>query len=128
MQYRMNEMIMTWSSKQFYHEKLYAAPDVSGHRLCDLAGVRAGVLTKTVLRTIDTAGKEMREYSSQSRSAPSFANLGEAAIVIDYVQKLLDHGIKPDQIAIISPYKAQVFNNGLDRVGRSKLYFLISTI
>ena len=106
----MNEMIMTWSSTQFYLGKLYAAPAVAGHRLCDLAGVEAGVLTKTVLRMIDTAGKEMRECSSQSRSAPSFANLGEAAIVIDYVLKLINQGIKPDQIAIISPYKAQVLN------------------
>ena len=106
----MNEMIMTWSSTQFYHNKLYAAPDVSGHRLSDLAAVPAGVLTKTVLRMIDTAGRGLGECSSQSRSAPSFANLGEAAIVIDYVLKLLDYGIKPDQIAIISPYKAQVFN------------------
>ena len=105
---------MTWSSTQFYLGKLYAAPDVSGHRLCDLAGVRAGVLTKTVLRMIDTAGKEMRECASQSRSAPSFANLGEAAIVIDYVLKLINHGIKPEQIAIISPYKAQVFDHGLE--------------
>ena len=106
-------MIMSWSSTQFYLGKLYAAPDVSGHRLSDLAGVRAGVLTETVLRTIDTAGKEMRESSSQSRSAPSFANLGEAAVVINYVLRLIKHGIKPDQIAIISPYKAQVLNNGL---------------
>ena len=106
----MNEKIMAWSSTQFYQGGLYAAPDVSAHRLSDLAGVRAGVLTTTVLRLIDTAGQEMRECSSQSRSAPSFANLGEAAVVIDYVLKLTNHGIKPDQIAIISPYKAQVFN------------------
>ena len=109
----MNELIMTWSSKQFYLGKLYAAPDVSAHTLSGLAGVRGGVLTNTVLRMLDTAGQGLGELSSQSRSAPSFANLGEAAIVIDYVVKLIDHGIKADQIAIISPYKAQVFNEEL---------------
>ena len=113
-QYRMNEMIMNWSSRQFYLGKLYAAPDVSGHKLSSLAGVKAGALTNTVLRVIDTAGKELRESSSQSRAAPSFANLGEAAIVIDYVLKLINHGLKPDQIAIISPYKAQVLNEPLN--------------
>lgn len=106
----MNEMIMDWSSKHFYYGRLYAAPDVAAHRLSDLTGVKAGALTNTVLRFIDTVGKELRESSSLSRAAPSFANLGEAAIVIDYVLKLINHGLKPDQIAIISPYKAQVFN------------------
>ena len=106
----MNEMIMDWSSKHFYYGRLYAAPDVAAHRLSDLTGVKAGALTNTVLRFIDTVGKELRESSSLSRAAPSFANLGEAAIVIDYVLKLIKHGLKPDQIAIISPYKAQVFN------------------
>ena len=106
----MNQLIMNWSSTQFYLGKLSAAPVVSGHRLCDLAGVKDGALTNTVLRFIDTAGKEMRESSSLSRCAPSFANRGEAAIVIDYVLKLINHGLKSDQIAIITPYKAQVFN------------------
>ena len=110
----MNKLIMTWSSKQFYQERLYAAPHVSDHRLCDLAGVPGGDLTNTVLRMIDTAGQGLGECSSLSRSAPSFANLGEAVIVIDYVLKLIDHGIKPDQIAIISPYKAQVVLNKRD--------------
>ena len=109
----MNELIMTWSSKQFYLGKLYAAPAVSAHKLSGLAGVRGGVLTNTVLRMIDTAGQGLGECSSLSRSAPSFANLGEAAVVIDYVVKLIEHGIKPDQIAIISPYKAQVYNEEL---------------
>lgn len=35
-------------------------------------------------------------------------NEGEARIAIDHYNKLLSHGIKPESIAIISPYSAQV--------------------
>ena len=100
---------MGWSSTNFYHGKLYAASRVSEHKLCDLPGVAAKPLTATVLKMIDTAGKDLRECSSNSRSAPSFANLGEAAIVIDYVEKLIKLGVTANQIAIISPYKDQVY-------------------
>ena len=99
---------MDWSSKTFYHGLLYASPLVSGHRLSGLRHVARGRLTDVVLRMVDTAGKRLTETSCQSRTAPSFANIGEAAIVIDYVKKLTKHGVTPDQIAIISPYKAQV--------------------
>ena len=103
------KLIMDWSSTNFYHGKLYAAPKVSDHKLADLPLVTTSPITNSVLRMIDTAGKGLRETSSPSRSASSLANLGEAAIVIDYIEILIKHGVKPEQIAIVSPYKAQVY-------------------
>ena len=99
---------MNWSSTNFYMSKLWASEQVAEHRLSDLPRVAAGPLTNTVLRLVDTKGKQLRECSSTSRCTPSYANLGEAAIVTDYVEKLVKQGVNPDQIAIISPYKAQV--------------------
>ena len=99
---------MDWSSSTFYLGKLYASPLVSDQTLEELPGVSGTDLTRTVLRMIDTQGKHLTETACKSQSAPSFANLGEAAIVIDYVEKLIQHGLSPGQIAVITPYKAQV--------------------
>ena len=38
-QYRMNSLIMNWSSQTFYHDRLYAAPIVANHTLSQITGV-----------------------------------------------------------------------------------------
>ena len=53
-------------------------------------------------------GEDMREERS-----PSFFNTSEAAVVLNYVEDLLQtrHGgikLKPEDIGIISPYRKQV--------------------
>lgn len=40
--------------------------------------------------------------------ADSKSNESEAALVRVHVQKLVDAGVKPDDIAVITPYNAQV--------------------
>ena len=88
-QYRMNSLIMKWSSSTFYEGKLSAASLVADHKLSDLSHVTRCELTNTVLMMIDTAGKRMEESKSVSRVAPSFANLGEAAVVVQHVKSLV---------------------------------------
>ena len=107
-QYRMNSKIMDWSSTTFYHGKLYAAQTVANHKLSDLEHVTKSSLTDTVLLFIDTAGKGMTETKGSGKAAPSFANIGEASIVIHHVKSLINHGVKPEDIAIITPYILQV--------------------
>ena len=107
-QYRMNSLIMDWSSKTFYLGKLYASSHVAEHKLSDLAHVARCNLTQTVLMLMDTAGKGMDECKSASKVAPSFANLGEAAIVVQHVKSLVENGVKPREIAIVTPYSLQV--------------------
>ena len=107
-QYRMNSLIMDWSSRTFYLGKLYASSHVAEHKLSDLAHVVKCNLTQTVLMLMDTAGKGMGESKSVSKVAPSFANLGEAAIVVQHVKSLVQNGVKPSEIAIVTPYSLQV--------------------
>ena len=108
-QYRMNSKIMDWSSKRFYNSQLKAADQVKTHKLSDLQEVSRCELTKTVLKMIDTNGK-MPEYFRNSSAHPSYANFGEAVKVMDYVASLVENGIKPDQIAVITPYSLQVMD------------------
>src|SRR5262249_1715094 len=55
-QYRMNEAIMTFSSRELYEDKLIAAPAVKDRLLSDLPGVAHTDLTDRPLLLVDTAG------------------------------------------------------------------------
>ena len=107
-QYRMNDLIMRWSSTTFYQGKLSAAPLVANHKLSDLGHVVKCQLTDTILMMIDTAGENMREAKSANKIAPSFANLGEAAIVVDHIKSLVQKGVRPQDIGVVTPYALQV--------------------
>ncbi len=105
-QYRMHARIMAFSSSEFYEGSLAADPTVAGHLLQDLAGIDAGPLTATALDYIDTAGAsydETVETDGDSRYNPM-----EAELVLRKVQALLDAGLAPADLAVISPYSAQV--------------------
>jgi len=105
-QYRMHDAIMTFSSLEFYDGELRADASVSGHRLCDLAGVRTEPLTETPVEFIDTAGAgydEELEPDGESRRNPQ-----EAALVENKVRALLAAGVAATDIAVIAPYGAQV--------------------
>ena len=41
----------------------------------------------------------------------SKANEGEAALVVVHVKQLIATGLKPEDIAVITPYNLQVFND-----------------
>jgi superfamily I DNA and/or RNA helicase len=105
-QYRMHDQIMTFSAQEFYNGVLSGDATVSGHRLCDLAGVTASPLTEMPVQFIDTAGAsydEEREPDGESRLNPQ-----EAALVARKVQALLEAGVHAEDIAVIAPYAAQV--------------------
>ena len=105
-QYRMNQEIMAFSSAEFYSGSLVASPSVEQHLLQDLPGVAVNELTGTPVLFIDTAGAsydEAVEPDGDSRYNPM-----EAELVLRKVQELLDAGLSPTQMAVISPYSAQV--------------------
>jgi superfamily I DNA and/or RNA helicase len=105
-QYRMHQAIMDFSSTEFYGGTVRADPSVAGHRLCDVPGVRPGPLTEKPVQFIDTAGagfEEEREPDGESRLNPQ-----EAALVERKVRALLEAGICAEDIAVITPYAAQV--------------------
>jgi ATP-dependent RNA/DNA helicase IGHMBP2 len=105
-QYRMHSAIMAFSSAEFYQGSLLADASVAGHLLADLPGVGSNDLTTSPLDFIDTAGAgydEEVEETGESRYNPL-----EAQRVLQQVQALLESGLAPGAIAVISPYAAQV--------------------
>lgn len=105
-QYRMNARIMDFSSGEFYEGELEADPSVRDHVLSGLPGVAAGRLTDTPVEFIDTAGAgfdEEAEPDGESRLNPR-----EAELVCRQVKALLQCGVAARDIAVITPYAAQV--------------------
>lgn len=105
-QYRMHEAIMNFSSRQFYQGKLVADESVKKHCLADLPGVQRTPETEEAFLFLDTTGRgfeEKQEPGSESRYNPE-----EAQLVLREVKRLLALGVPASDIAVISPYSAQV--------------------
>jgi ATP-dependent RNA/DNA helicase IGHMBP2 len=114
-QYRMNESIMNFSSKELYESKLVAHESVKSHKVIDMleknkelqADIedRIGVLDKNLLY-INTNGFEF--YESIDIDSTSRLNLGEAKICKFLVDYLKSSNIDFSSVGIITPYSAQV--------------------
>ncbi len=102
----MHQNIMAFSSAEFYEGSLVAHPSVGAHLLRDLPGITANDLTGSPLDFIDTAGASYDE--TVEPEGDSRFNQLEAELVIKKVQALLDAGLDPAALAVISPYSAQV--------------------
>jgi len=102
-QYRMNNSIMQWSSDEFYSSKLTAAPSVAQHTLSD---IQPSASELPVLMMIDTTGCDCEEQSEEA--GDSRCNEGEAKIVMACAARLVELGVAPAQIGVITPYNGQV--------------------
>jgi ATP-dependent RNA/DNA helicase IGHMBP2 len=105
-QYRMHRSIMEFSSDEFYEGSLVADALVADHLLSDLPEVETNEFSASPLHFIDTAGAgydEQIEPDGESR-----LNVQEAALVVAKVTQMLEMGVEPGQVAVISPYSAQV--------------------
>lgn len=105
-QYRMHEEIMCYPSAQFYDDKLQADDSVATHLLCDLPGVREDELTTCAVRFIDTSGSSFEE--EREAAGNSLANPEEAALAAKKAMDLIGLGVRAEDIAVITPYTAQV--------------------
>ncbi|MEX2185646.1 MAG: AAA domain-containing protein [Pirellulales bacterium] len=105
-QYRMHEAIMDFASAEFYDGTLLADDSVRGHLLADLPGIGASDVTSSPVEFIDTAGASYDE--AQVADGTSRFNREEARLVVKRVAELRTAGIEPGEIAVISPYAAQV--------------------
>lgn len=106
LQYRMHEAIMNFSSREFYENGLKAFDDVKYRLLKDLVGFQSSNLGDHPSEFVDTAGagyEEEVEADSGSR-----LNRKEADFVGKRIEELLAAGLKAEDIAVISPYSAQV--------------------
>ncbi|MBI4375333.1 MAG: AAA family ATPase [Elusimicrobia bacterium] len=104
-QYRMHESIMGFSSQEFYEGRLIADESVRAHAACELPGVETDDLTSQPLTFVDTAGAGYEE--SWNELLESRENLGEAKLACRLAVRLLSAGIKPKDLAVLTPYVAQ---------------------
>ncbi|GIZ40224.1 hypothetical protein CKM354_000357400 [Cercospora kikuchii] len=116
-QYRMHEIIMAFPSQALYDDKLLAAEAVKLRLLKDLPyPVQETENTIEPLVFYDTQGGDFAEKaeeeeipkSKSSLLADSKVNEAEALIVRDHIESLVTAGLKPEDIAIVTPYNGQV--------------------
>ena len=114
-QYRMHEDIAEWASNAMYHGKLISHESVKHRKLSSLSQVgqrmNADTLDKglhdtltalqnVTLTIIDTAGCNFHESTTD---AGSRFNEGEAELVVSHVKSLLSLGLRPEDVAVITP-------------------------
>ncbi|RDB23722.1 DNA polymerase alpha-associated DNA helicase A [Hypsizygus marmoreus] len=113
-QYRMHSQICAFPSKTLYSSKLTSDASVRGHLLKDLPNTHADTeddekeMLATPVVFFDTAGCEYFERLEGDSDEGSRCNENEATVVKNWVDKLVEVGVTPDQIAVITPYQAQV--------------------
>ncbi|CAL5364810.1 unnamed protein product [Camellia sinensis] len=112
-QYRMNDAIASWASKEMYGGSLKSSSIISSHLLVDSPFIKPTWITQCPLLLLDTR----MPYGSLSvgceehldpAGTGSFYNEGEADIVVQHVSSLIYAGVSPTAIAVQSPYVAQV--------------------
>ena len=121
-QYRMHEKIMRFPSDELYESKLVAADAVKTRLLCDLPyDVEATDDSTEPLIFIDTQGGDFPERNEEDEGdandkarvkrslyGDSKSNAMEAALVRQHVRKLIEAGVRAEDIAVVTPYNAQV--------------------
>ncbi len=103
-QYRMNEKIKEFPSREFYNNLLISDESVKDIKLSDITGKTSEnpILSDNPIVFIDTKGEfpEKIKKGSMSKYNPK-----EAKLVKEVVKELIDFGVKPEDIGIITPYK-----------------------
>lgn len=122
-QYRMHEKIMRFPSDELYGSELIAAEAVKDRLLKDLPyAVKDTDETREPLIFIDTQGGDFLERNDDTEAGDmaaggrkkialygeSKSNEREAALVSQQVRLLVDAGVKPEDIAVVTPYNGQV--------------------
>ncbi|KAL5497984.1 hypothetical protein ACEPAH_2915 [Sanghuangporus vaninii] len=108
-QYRMNDKICEFPSKVLYGSRLRSDDSVVNHLLTDLENVNkdaSDLATPVVF--LDTSGCEYFERTVEEGDEGSKYNENEAMLAKAWLEKLVAAGIYLSQIAIITPYQAQV--------------------
>ncbi|PTB65328.1 DNA helicase [Trichoderma citrinoviride] len=117
-QYRMHEKIMRFPSDELYDSQLVAADAVKARLLKDLDyDVESNEDTTEPVVFIDTQGGDFPERNEDddkenpkrgSLHGESKSNEMEAALVRLHVKQLVEAGVRPEDIAVVTPYNAQL--------------------
>jgi predicted DNA helicase len=100
-QHRMHETIMRFPSDATYGGQLRAHPDAAQR---DLALLLSAPLDAPPVLFIDTAGKGFDE--SKAPQTESLRNEGEADLIVAWVNALTAAGLRAEDLAVITPYRA----------------------
>jgi ATP-dependent RNA/DNA helicase IGHMBP2 len=96
--------LMRFPSEEMYGGALRAHPAAAGRVLADVLSDTAGLDAPPFL-FLDTAGKGFDE--ARGEGTESLRNEGEAGLVVARARELLGRGLKPLELAVITPYRAQ---------------------
>lgn len=115
-QYRMHESIMRFPSDELYEAKLVAADTVKARLLKDLPyEVEDTDDSREPVVFWDTQGGDFPEKVEDDNIGKKEALLGEsksndmeASVVAKHVTNLIGAGVKPEDIAVITPYNGQL--------------------
>ena len=117
-QYRMHERIMRFPSDELYEKKLVAAEAVKARLLKDLEyEVQDTDDTREPLVFFDTQGGHFTERLEDAGDGEtkksillgdSKSNEMEAAVVKMHVRNLIESGVRDEDIAVVTPYNAQL--------------------
>ena len=116
-QYRMHEQIMRFPSDELYESKLMAGDAVKARLLTDLPyDVEDTDDTREPLVFWDTQGGDFPEKTEETDVGSkkeallgeSKSNDMEALVVARHVANLVDAGVRPEDIAVITPYNGQL--------------------
>ncbi|KAI1643446.1 DNA helicase [Daldinia loculata] len=127
-QYRMHEKIMRFPSDELYESRLVAADAVKERLLRELPyEVQDTEDTSEPVIFIDTQGGDYPEKNEEDEDkegkdgkgggkkgsirslfGESKSNVMEAALVKQHVKKLVEAGVRPEDIAVVTPYNAQM--------------------
>ena len=105
-QYRMHEQIMQFSSATFYDDSLIAHESVAKHVLDDLPAFSSDELSAESAQFVDTAGAGWEEELEPN--GLSKLNREEGRLILKKAGELCAAGLRPEEIAVIAPYAAQV--------------------
>ena len=120
-QYRMHDTIMHFPSQELYDAKLVAADAVKARLLKDLPyEVEDTEDTREPLVFWDTQGGDFPEradddapgdgakVSKSTLLGDSKSNAMEATLAARHVVRLVEAGVRPEDIAVVTPYNAQL--------------------
>lgn len=114
-QYRMNEVLMRFSSEWFYHGKLQAAPEVRHRSLLDLLDHPLVWVDTDALESTEEDATEQQTFREEF-VGQNFGRINKAEaqltmkVLRDYAEQMGRERLLSERIdiGIISPYKAQV--------------------
>ena len=117
-QYRMHSLINAFPSRELYSDLLVSAPSVASRLLTNLSySVSDTDDTREPLIFYDTQGGDFPEAVPHAADAEgrkgilmqdSKSNPSEAALATRHVRSLLAAGVEEEDVAVITPYNAQV--------------------